>query len=285
MSVAERVAARHVPTTADEYHAESEHDSSSTLRVFEDSPAEYYHRRVTGRIKRKPTTDDQRAGTAVHSGLLEPETLWRSVLPIPVEVLSKSGAKAGGKWEEWRDAHPGTIHVKQEEFDLMRWQVGAVWENPRCADVLRAATAKEHNIFWEGEIPLKCRLDAVAELDAVVTDLKSTRLSEDHFWRSVRDYRYHRQAATYCTGFEALYGAWPAFQFLLVRDEPPFDCCVRTMPAAMLDLGRRENEDTIRKLAACRRGERPWVKDGALEIKELSVPLYFYPATDDCPEV
>lgn len=268
--------------SVEDYHAELSHDSSSSLAVFNDSPSRYYHLRITKRIKPSPPTEAQRAGNACHAALLEPEKLGKLITIIPDEVLSSSRSKAGKAWEEWKAEHAGKIHLKRDDYDLLRWKIDAVWTNKECAKLLSGATVREHSIFWvdEREYRLKARLDMAVEPDALIGDVKNTGRDESQFWRNVRDYRLHRQAALYCDSYVAKYGVEPRFWYLIVRDEPPFDSCVRILPEAAIGLGRKENAETLEKLYACRRGLAPWTPEGYDEVRELSIPAFFYPYAD-----
>lgn len=271
--------AEHRPMSHADYHAEREHDSSSSLRLFEESPARYYHTRITGRIQPKPETDAMRLGTATHVAILEPERIHELVEVIPPEVLSSDGAKRGKKWEAWRDEHQGLVHVSQAEFDALKWQVENAWTNSAVRAVLERVTVREHSIFWTTKdgYRLKCRMDAAQELDGQIIDLKRTARTERDFWRAVKDFAYHRQAALYCAGFKALYGVRARFHFLIVQSEPPYECCIRTLPLDALKLGHAENKETLKQLYECRRGARRWVTDGYEQIRELDLPPFFYP--------
>lgn len=279
--MARTIKAEHRPCTNEEYHDDLTHDSSSVLRIAEDSLAAYYHLRVTGRMKPKPQTPEQRAGTACHAALLEPSRCDELVICIPPGVLSKNGSKSGKPWEEWRDAQrPGAALLKVDEFDALKWQIETVWENPRCRELLLNATRTEYSIFWTDSdgSKLKCRIDLLLELDGVIADVKTSRHDDENFWRSLRDYGGHAQAAHYVDGASHLFGRSFEFKYLLVPSDPPYeDCCVRTLPAAALRLGHERNVEIIRKIRECREGRRPWLRDGVHEDRTLNLPSHFYP--------
>ena len=281
---AEHRQAEHRPCSADDYHANRTHDSNSTLRVFDRSPAEYYHRFVTRRIPADPPSDAQRLGTAIHAAILEPEKVDSLLALIPNEVLASNGAKSGNKYREWAAEHVGQVCVKLKENDLLRWQIETVWANPACRDLLVSASVREHSIFWTTEgHQVRCRFDMADEIGAVIGDIKRTRQTEATFWRALRDYAYHRQAALYCDGFESLYGVKPEFHFLILCDDPPYECCVRTLPAAAIDVGRAENADTLVRLRECKAGNRKWITEGTDELRELTYPPYLFAPREDQP--
>lgn len=271
--------AEHRPMSHADYHAEREHDSSSSLRLFEESPARYYHTRITGRIPPKKETDEMRLGTATHIAILEPERIHELLEIIPREVLSKSGAKSGGKWDEYRAEFAHKVLVKQEEFDGIRWQVESVWSNKQCRRILERTNLKEHSIFWTDKHgwAKKCRMDAASELDGLLVDVKRTGRTERDFWRCVQGFKYHAQASLYCEGFRQLFGIRPNFHFLIVQDEPPYEARVRTLPIDALKLGHAENNETLTRLYKCRNEGAPWESEGYSEVRDVELPPFFYP--------
>lgn len=272
------VTAEHRPLSHAEYHSELEHDSNTSLRLFEESPARYYHTRITKRIPPKVETDAMRLGTATHIAILEPERIHELLEIIPREVLSSSGAKSGKKWDEYKAEFADKVLVKQEEFDDTRWQVESVWSNKQCRMLLERSTVKEHSIFWTDKHgrKLKCRMDAAGELDGLLVDVKRTGRTERDFWRCVQGFKYHCQAALYCQGFKAYYGIRPLFHFLIVQDEPPYEARVRTLPLDALKLGWRENKETLDRLYRCKVEGSPWESEGYAEIREVELPPFFY---------
>lgn len=277
----------HEPMSVEDYHADMTHDSSSSLAVFNESPSRYYHLRITKRIKPPAPSEVQRAGNACHAALLEPERLGELIAIVPDDVLSANAAKVGKAWEAWKAEHAGQIHLKRDAYDLLRWKIDAVWSNPQCAKLLSEATVREHSIFWidDEERRLKARLDLAVEIDCLIGDVKNTTRDESQFWRNVRDYGLHRQAALYCDSFVAKYGVEPRFWYLIVHDDPPFESCVRTFPADAITLGRRQNAETLTKLYECKRGQRPWSREGYDEVRELTIPTFFYPADGPLAEI
>lgn len=261
--------------TSEEYHAEREHDSNTTLRLFEKSPLEYYHVRISGE-RTLDTTQSMALGTLSHICIIEPEKIHELVRVTPTEVLGKNGAKSTNAYKAWEAENAGYTRCLQSELDDALWQARNVHQNPEVVRLLKRVTLREQSIFWsDGEHRTKCRLDFGCEFDAEIVDVKRTT-SIEGFWKKVKEFGYHKQAALYCDGYCAKFGEMPRYRFLLVSDNL-CDSCVRTMPQEALELGRRENVDTQRKLAECRAGVRPWIKDGYDQTRDLEIPPYFYP--------
>lgn len=268
--------------TNEDYHAERDHDSSSTLRIFERSPAEYYERRVSGRL-RGTTTDPQRLGTIAHLAILEPELFDVTVVVPPAKVCASNGAWSGGAFKEFRAAADaeGKVLAKSEELDAARWQSDNCRANPAIRQFLERTTFREYSIFWrDGLHQLKARIDAGDEIACEIADLK-TVADLDEFSRSVSRYGYHKQAALYVRAYEALYGSRPTFSYILVGSTPPYDCCLRVMPPEAITLGERCNADTLSRLQDCRDGVRPWVRDGYHEVRQLDLPPWLLAGNDE----
>ena len=263
-----------------EYHAESEHDSSSTLRLFEDSPGRYRLQRA-GQLERK-ATDPQRLGTLSHVVLLERHRVDDLVAVYPKDVLASNGAKSTNACAAWELEHGGKLLVKEHEFNSAVDMADEVLENPAARDLIDRATIFERTIFWETETDkLKCRIDLGSELDHEICDVKVSKESEARFHRAVEAYKYHCQAALYCDGFAAFYGVQPVFRWLVIPTERPYsDCFVRTCPRAALALGRRQNAQTLAEIRACKAGERTWFKEGYDEVRDLNMPPHLMARSD-----
>lgn len=271
----------HIEMTHDEYHREEQHDSSTTLRWFEKGPEDYYHRRITKRISEPATTDAKRLGSAKHAAILQPEQFPSLVKVIPAEVLSKSMSKAGKAWEEWRDANAGLLHIKQSEFDEIRWCIDSAYANKTVAALLKSATATEHSIFWTDQESryLKCRLDMANEFSDVIADLKNIGCTIPEFWRSVKKLKSFAQAALYCDGYEMLNRRRPEFWYIVMEDESPFKCLARRLVPDDIDKGRELNRRTLADLYACKHG-RKWITEGYDEPGDLYLPPWTFSGTD-----
>jgi len=261
----------------EEYHAETEHDSSSTAKMFRSSRKLYYNSRITKRFVPKPPSDEMRLGTAFHTILIEPHLEEELIVRVPSEVLGKNQARRGKAYDEFCKAHSDKLLVVPREYDALQWQLEAIRCCAAAQDILQAASIREHSIFWgdENGNRRKCRIDLGSELDFVIADLKTTRRSPSQFWRDVEAYGYHQQAPWYQDGFEALYGVRPQHKLIVVQNQKPYRCFVRTIPERWLELGRKENASTIAEMAECRRTQL-WIDDQDEIELELVPPEYIY---------
>jgi hypothetical protein len=219
----------HASFSTEEYHEEAEHDSNSTLSLFRNSPKAYHRQRVAKIVAPKPSSDVQRLGNVLPTGILEPHRFDELIVAIPRDVLTSDGRRAGNAWKAFLAENPGRFPVKMSEADIIHWQIDAVWDEPAAAELLSKATAFEQSIFWrhdDGHL-LKARFDAALELDAISIDLKrSESPNPKKFGKAIMDYGYHCQAALYADGFEALYGTRPASYFIVVGSQEPYEAFV-----------------------------------------------------------
>lgn len=265
-----------------EYHAEREHDSNSSLTLFYRSPALYYETRITGRIKPKQT-DQMRLGAALHTAILEPERFDEFFRPIPNHVLAKNRSRVGKAWIDWaldcsEKFGPDVILLKTKEHEQLKWQVDKILHHPIASQLLRHTTDCELTYFfeWEGH-PLKVRFDGLDSIGGSFFDLKRTRSTIQDFWREVRRFGYHRQAALYSVAYELLYDVKPIERWIICHDEPPYDVYVRIVPQSLIDLGLLELRQILSQLTECRAGLRPWAPTESLVEEELELPSWFCP--------
>jgi len=99
-------------------------------------------------------------------------------------------------------------------------------------------------------LQLKARFDMLKHDTDYIIDLKTTRsIVEDDFNRQIQNLGYHKAAAFY-TDVARMAGLDKRrFGFLVVEKEWPFDCTVHWLPDEWLQLGRREYQADLYKLA------------------------------------
>ena len=275
--------AYHLDCTNEEYHADMEHDSSSSLRTFEESPAGYYHKRVTGRLQRSKPTAAMRSGDLKHIAVIEPERYEKLAIVPPRTVLAKDGKRSGKAYLEWSAEHPDNIQVSQKEHDDNRWIQAVVWRNPNARRMLDAATLHEYSIFWTSPdgYKLKARIDLGLELESILCDVKNTENPPKWFKKSMKLYNYMGQAALYVDAYISMFGVVPAFRYLLIGSKAPYWCCVRKIPPEVIQWGRRINAVTLARLYQCKEGHRPWYREGDDQVIDLEGSDTMVPENED----
>lgn len=249
------------------YHA-VEAMSSSGARAILRSPQ---HFRLWRTEAREPTAAMQ-FGTAVHAGILEPETFDRVVVVAP-EFNARTAAGRAER-DAFRAAHAGAVILSPDDFDRARRCIDAVRAH-RAARALLDGAERELSLFWHDArfgCPCKARLDA--RNHSGIVDLKTTTdASPEEFARSVASYGYHRQAAHYFSGAEHVLDATPEFfAFIAAESEPPHGVACYTLPGAAVMAGAHSmNRALERYAAALAAGKWSGYPD---QIESLSLPKW-----------
>lgn len=282
--------------TAEEYYSDFEYLTNSHLSVFIRSP-ELYRKMVNGEWKQEasPQMDFGRKLHAIvlegqkfvgmPEGMEKPPEEWLLVPPnnimrIPFDVLSKSGAKAGGAWKEFEAKNPGKLLLRPSEYGIWeRWH--GFWQEHNGALILtneelvavKAIVANlrhnpvAHNLLWGQHglnevavrwndcVPRKCRIDRLGV--GMIVDLKTTKdTTAKAFANSVLKFGYHRQAVWYRQGVAALENQhWP-FVFVCCQTEEPYAVEIFNLSDDFLEHGRMEIESALERLAECQESDR-----------------------------
>jgi hypothetical protein len=88
--------------------------------------------------------------------------------------------------------------------------------------------------------------------------LKKTENCLDFFW-AVKRYKLYRQCAWYSDVATSITGKKTIFIFMSFEDEPPFACKAYILSDEWIELGRKENENSVLNYMK-------WRKEGS-EIK------------------
>jgi len=146
-------------------------------------------------------------GHALHTAILEPERFGVEYAVGPKVDKRTTAGKA--EWAHFEANHAGAIHLRGEEYDSVTGMAEAVLAHPFIQAVIGRPSHRELTLQWdENGVACKCRIDWAVELEGVtyIMDLKSTvDASVNGFARSINNFTYHAQAASYMRGLsEAL---------------------------------------------------------------------------------
>lgn len=269
MSTARDHYTEHRPCSIDEYHADTDHDSPSSLSLFRASPKLYYHRRITGKLPTPEPTREMLVGTATHTAILEPELIDDLFAVPPAAVLASDGSRRGKAYDAWADQAAKLI-VTQAEADAIRWMIDAVHAHPVASRYLAAREHAEYSLFWRDEtVAGKARFDALSSADRWFMDLKTTSDPGPAWSRRAARLGVHCQAAWYSDGFRRHFGVRPTVLHVVVGSTPPYDCVCWTLDSEAIREGAQENARTVAALRACLEGRRPWLHELSHSINTL----------------
>ena len=221
------------------YHA-IEAMSSGGVKKMLRSPAHYRLMRDT---PNEPTAAMQ-FGTAVHEGVLEPDTFANRILRAPDFDRRTKDGKAGA--EAFAAAAGTRIVLAPADHDRARRCVDAVLAHPGARALLSGAQV-ERSVFWydaKYRVPCKARFDI---FNRGIADLKTTGdASKEAFARTIASFLYHAQAAHYYSGAEHALDASPDFfAFIAVESDLPHGVAVYRLGAPSLLAGRDEVDEAL----------------------------------------
>lgn len=262
---------------AETYHADMTTDSSSSLEMFRDSIPLYHAVRIAKTLERPGPTPAMLLGSAVHCMLLESQH-FGAMFAIAPEINRRTNA---GKedWQRFQQAAEGKAVLTPEQSAVAYEISIAVQNNRMAADLLAAPGRSEQSIRWLDEetgVALKARFDRLLDCK-IFLDVKTTSDPTPNGWaRSVVNYGIHRQAALYIDGFRAAVDpdGWQCLH-VVVGTSPPFDAHVFELDQAALELGRKQNRETLARLQQCRIANC-WASQWADQISTISLPRYAF---------
>lgn len=199
---------------------------------------------------REPTPA-MRFGTAVHTGVLEPERFDAEVVAIPaIDRRTKYGKAA---FDVFMATADGKLALPQADFDRCRRVIDAVHRHPMARELLAGAEI-ETSLFWidnRYKVPCKARVDA--RHHGGLIDLKTTQDASPHEWpRTVASWGYEVQAAAYFDGCEHLLDATPAFfVHIAVESEPPHGVACYALQGDAIGVGRARWNMALERYAKC----------------------------------
>jgi hypothetical protein len=243
-----------VNMTSEQYHA-APGLSSSALRCFIlEGELAYYHRYVA-RTQVQPETDALKLGRIFHLAMEKPTTWEQEVVvisptvPDPLDPLAiginsnlKAGSKAdllypGAEWNERLKTHrqyrddverlaqaQGKHFLRHEEYEQVKSQVNAVWDNHSAKEILTGNQLKSEMACFATAKTLPFQLKALLDNhdDDCVIDFKSTRfLNWSDFIRDGYRKGYHWQMAYYC-----LVSGLKRAKIIAVTNTPPYEANV-----------------------------------------------------------
>lgn len=264
----------------DEYHASCPGASSSALKKLLRSPAHYQ----AYLSEKDVDTADRKFGRAVHALLLEPAVF------LDKFAVWSEGRRAGWKYEEFCEQHPGKTILKEEEHHRAMEAVIALrncpdfpvgsWLSGLPATATHAAVPAarcEFTIVWTDEetgLQCKARIDAHGCIpQPLAMDVKTTDdARKASFVRQFMKLHYDLQATHYRAALKAFYGEEFPFLFAAVEAKAPHASGIFGMSAAMLANGEEKRRYAMARLARCiDSGVWPAYQTGG--VQTLDVPF------------
>jgi hypothetical protein len=239
-----------------DYHAHPS-ISKSSLDKINRSIAHYLASLAT---PDKPTAA-MALGTAVHTAVLEPETLAERFIVRPdFDRRTKDGREGFAAWLDEHSAQlgRGAQEITEAEMATTLACAEAVANHPVASDLLKGA-AIERSVFWtDDETGIECRCRPDAMTSEYIVDLKTTTdASLAAFTRSIGQRRYHVQEAFYLRGT-----GLKRFYFVAVETSAPYSVAVYEMCMESSQRGHEQMREDLKKYAdwfwAAQSGSAAW---------------------------
>lgn len=269
---------------------------AAPVGIYEDLPAEVYHRRELGlvnkggldQLRRSPAhyrawaageTEDEETealwlGRALHTRVLEPE-LYAATYALQPYFGDGRKTEVKAAKAKWAEKNAGREAVEPAMWARIEGMAAAILAHPLARELLTGGRA-EVTLRWddpETGLPCKGRADYWRpDIDTAI-DLKTCEnASPEAFAKSVANYRYHVQQAHYCAGFAALGYQVSNFVFVAVEKRAPHAVLVAMLDDAATERGEGLYREEMETMAACvESGEWPAYGNG---IQILTLPRW-----------
>lgn len=252
--------------------------NQSSLKVLGESPQLYYGRYVSQYIPESEPSASMLFGSAVEQYIRTGGT--HNYVLLPPHIKQRRGAA----YEDWKETlDPGAEVLIRSEWDERRiGDLDLIAANVRQHEKARVILDRgvwHDRLFWtDKETGIECKAEVdltyVSQGVTLLADLKTTRdTSAEAFAKSCVQYGYDIQAAWYSWGYYEVYGVYPRFVFIAVRNSMPFDCECWTLDADFMTRGESRMRALLRELAQ-RRRDNEWQTPTWGKIATLSAPRW-----------
>ena len=260
----------------EDYHADKEWHSCSSIKDFLECPAYWHRRHVLGLDSF--TSSSLERGTLAHTALEIGKAESAERLRIaPTEYCTQSGVSTSKKAREFFAEHPEVLWVSPSDGEFLGEMWRQVEANSAVQEIYESLQHRECSIRWERQdgTKLKCRPDGITA-DGVCIDYKTCRFKNPlrEFWKNVRDFKYGLQSALYSEGCrEAGFSGKPLL-FILISTVAPFAVQAVRLPTEVINQGRRQLERALADMQAHAVLQHDYLPLGYGEIHTLDVPKF-----------
>ena len=198
--------------------------------------------------------DEEKTSTALAFGslshllTLQPQEFDSQYAVTDLNLATKEG-------KAWKAALPDGIQiVKNDDYEKAQMMADAVRDHPQAKMLFQNYIAEEP-IYWTLDgVPCKAKPDIVAEVFGrrYIADLKTTEsVNPEAIRKSIAKWGYHRQAAWYLSGMEAVGRPCDAFIFIFVEKTYPYLVTMCQLDEDALAKGMEECLRAVSTLKEC----------------------------------
>ena len=187
-------------------------------------------------------------GSLSHLLTLQPQEFDSQYAVTDLNLATKEG-------KAWKAALPEGIQiVKNDDYEKAQMMADAVRDHPQAKMLFQDYIAEEP-IYWTFDgVPCKAKPDIVAEVfgHRYIADLKTTEsVNPEAIRKSIAKWGYHRQAAWYLSGMEAVGRPCDAFIFIFVEKTYPYLVTMCQLDEEALAKGMEECIRAVSTLKEC----------------------------------
>lgn len=187
-------------------------------------------------------------GSLSHLLTLQPQEFDSQYAVTDLNLATKEG-------KAWKAALPEGIQiVKNDDYEKAQMMADAVRDHPQAKMLFQDYIAEEP-IYWTFDgVPCKAKPDIVAEVYGrrFIADLKTTEsVNPEAIRKSIAKWGYHRQAAWYLSGMEAVGRPCDAFIFIFVEKTYPYLVTMCQLDEEALAKGMEECLRAVSTLKEC----------------------------------
>ena len=214
-------------------------------------------------------TTSRKFGRATHKRVLEPAEYAAELLVSDVcAAITGKGMRCvnqgkyylSGQWYCGTKSHKPSgaaeplDYVNPDEVDRIE-QIAERLHSHFAMDLLKAKGFSEVSLAWEYlGLLLKGRIDRLECHNEFAIDLKKVQVgkgSKTDCREAIKKWSYHKQAAMYVNGVEAITGKRPNFYWVFVEENRPFDLNILQASEEDLEIGWAEITKVLRGYANC----------------------------------
>lgn len=247
----------------DDYHRDRTFISSTSIRLFLESPRHFYWFFVKGRdIK---TSESMDFGNLAHVCILEPKKFREKYKVMPdFESFdakgnpseSKNTSYYKNKVAEWKAAQPpDAILCTKDDYEKLEHMLESILSHKAARLLLKDGLPEVSGYYRDPVTGIGCRIrpDFLKYSMMAMSDLKTCQTPKyGPFRRQVEMLNYDAQIAQYSEGFFQIEGnRLVTSNFIAIQSTAPYDTCVWVADDALLEIGYKKYRFALNGIRHC----------------------------------
>lgn len=189
-----------------EYHGDTTHFSSSTLKLLLKDRKKFYKEYILGEREQQEDKPAFALGSLVHTLILEPHLEDVEYVYLPDEIKSRRGAAFEAFMSE--PENQGKTAIIKSQRELAKDMLEHYKKRPEAVNLINVGGKPEETLCVELEgVPIKVRADWVNVDKGYIVDVKTSSkpIDKGGVIDSCNQYEYYLSAALYKIAFEKHY--------------------------------------------------------------------------------